>query len=584
MTDILPSRLASPTRPYVSLRSVRTGLVLVCGAAAVAISVWLLVSFINFELDDPLFRDSTPGDLAVWMAGQAEEDAPESLLGQWAQTRRDQVGADSFSADTLLRDMKHVLVGYTGLMTALVSIGAAGLIVPFRGHRMSLLAGLIGLDGLVFIIPILSGDQTVLFIMVAMSAMCFALLFSGEHVERLVGFFVVLSLFLVAWEGSKALAHELRYRIATPVDGWTYQTYPDLDAALAAVDSGEIAVLLADRNQVDDLIFAYPDEDEPDIEESPYPDLRYINRFTRAEARYGFDIEPPLQGRVSMITPAERAPDLTAITQFDSLVVGTVAESFAEEDFLSQDRELIFLRLTILTDINLPHLQTIAEALLQPARRNGPLLLIRILSEAALYTWAEAGLGFVFGATLGFLLGTVFAHVRFLQRSLLPYVVASQTIPIIALAPVIVIWFRETHPILPVAIIASYLTFFPVTINTLRGLQSPAPTSIELMESYAASKWQIMWKLRFPAALPFIFTALKVSATASVVGAIIGELPSGIADGLGRAILNFASDYSVISTPKLWSAILLAASIGILSFVIVSIIEMIVLRGRSEPQ
>ncbi len=142
----------------------------------------------------------------------------------------------------------------------------------------------------------------------------------------------------------------------------------------------------------------------------------------------------------------------------------------------------------------------------------------------------------------------------------------------------VVIWLGAGP--LAVSVIAAYLTFFPVTINTLRGLQSPDPTAVELMHSYAATRWTIMWKLRFPAALPYIFTALKVSATASVVGAIIGELPSSIRDGLGRAILDFSSDYSLISTPKLWAAIVMAAMVGIVFFVIVSLIERVALRGQ----
>ena len=102
------------------------------------------------------------------------------------------------------------------------------------------------------------------------------------------------------------------------------------------------------------------------------------------------------------------------------------------------------------------------------------------------------------------------------------------------------------------------------------------------MRSYAANKLETLWKLRIPAALPYIFTALKVSATASVVGAIIGELPSGISDGLGRAILNFSSDYSLVSTPKLWASIVTAAGIGILFFVTVSIVEWRVLRNTRK--
>jgi NitT/TauT family transport system permease protein len=204
------------------------------------------------------------------------------------------------------------------------------------------------------------------------------------------------------------------------------------------------------------------------------------------------------------------------------------------------------------------------------------MLLVRILGEAGLYTWGEAVFGFVFGALLGFGLGVVFAHSPLMERALLPYVVASQTVPILAIAPMVVIWLGASA--ISVAIIAVYITFFPVTINTLRGLLSPNPTAVELMQSYAANRWTILWKLRFPSALPYIFASLKVSATASVVGAIIGELPSGISEGLGRAILNFSSDYSAVSTPKLWAAIITAAFVGVIFFVIISIIERMVLR------
>ena len=250
--------------------------------------------------------------------------------------------------------------------------------------------------------------------------------------------------------------------------------------------------------------------------------------------------------------------------------------SFADERYLAEPRSLVLLNLRIFNDLNLPHLQSIAQAFLQPARRNGPFLLISILSGAGLFTLSEAALGFAIGAALGFVLGTIFAHSPFLERSLLPFVVASQTVPILAFAPMVVIWLGASA--VSVAVIAAYLTFFPVTINTLRGLLSPSPIALELMRSYAASRLETLWKLRIPAALPYIFTALKVSATASVVGAIIGELPSGISAGLGRAILNFSSDYSLVSTPKLWASIVTAAGIGILFFVTVSLVEWRALR------
>ncbi|MEM7803090.1 MAG: ABC transporter permease, partial [Chloroflexota bacterium] len=231
------------------------------------------------------------------------------------------------------------------------------------------------------------------------------------------------------------------------------------------------------------------------------------------------------------------------------------------------------------SDLNLPHLWDIFGAFGDSSRRNGPPL-ISVLISAAFFTFREAIVGFVLGASLGFVLGALFAHIPIMQRGCLPYVIASQTVPILAIAPMIIIWLKAGW--VSVAIISAYLTFFPVTINTLRGLQSPDPLAVDLMRSYAASTWDTLWKLRFPAALPYIFTALKVSATASIVGAIIGELPSGIRDGLGGAILNFNQFY--ISGPgRLWATILVSAVVGILFFLLVTLAEWLVLRGRAQP-
>lgn len=230
----------------------------------------------------------------------------------------------------------------------------------------------------------------------------------------------------------------------------------------------------------------------------------------------------------------------------------------------------------IASDLNLPHIWDIWEAFGNPSRRNGPPL-ISILVSASLFTFREAITGFILGGVLGFALGVAFTQVTLLERGCMPYVVASQTVPILAIAPMVVIWLKAGW--VSVAIISAYLTFFPVTINTLRGLRSPDPSALELMRSYAASEWAILWKLRFPAALPYIFTALKISATASVVGAIIGELPSGIRDGLGGAILNFNSFY--ISGPgRLWAVIIASAVVGIAFYLLIVLLEIIVLGER----
>ena len=236
-----------------------------------------------------------------------------------------------------------------------------------------------------------------------------------------------------------------------------------------------------------------------------------------------------------------------------------------------------------LTDFpwKLPHWQAIAAELLQPARRNGPFLLIRIMGEAAWITWTEAFYGFVVGSLLGFSLGVLFAHSRLLERGLLPYVVASQTVPIIAIAPMIVAWLGQGR--LPIAVISAYLAFFPVTINTLRGLLSPDARKLDLLHSYAAPTTTILFKLRVPSALPYLFSALKVASTACVVGAIVGELPSSSSDGLAAAILRFSGNYA--SEPeKLWAVIIMAALVGILFFSLVSLAERLVVRGLATGQ
>jgi NitT/TauT family transport system permease protein len=234
---------------------------------------------------------------------------------------------------------------------------------------------------------------------------------------------------------------------------------------------------------------------------------------------------------------------------------------------------------TIARDLNMPHVWDITGAFVEPAQRNGPPL-GAVLAAAAGFTLSEAVGGFVFGAALGIVLAVLFVHSSLLERALVPYVVASQTIPIIAIAPMVVIWLQAGW--LSVAVISAYLTFFPVTIAGIRGLRSPDPRAIELMSSYAASRRDVLLKVRLPAAAPYLFTALKVAATASVVGAIIGELPSGIRDGLGGAILNF-NQYYISGPPKLWAAILVASVVGIGFFLVVTTAEAAWLRGRSRP-
>jgi NitT/TauT family transport system permease protein len=234
------------------------------------------------------------------------------------------------------------------------------------------------------------------------------------------------------------------------------------------------------------------------------------------------------------------------------------------------------LKFKIATDLALPHVWSILGAFVQPAQRNGPPLGQVLLGNAA-FTFGEALVGFAIGATLGLLLGVVFSQSRTAERAFVPYVVASQTVPIVAIAPLVVIFLPVGW--LAVAIIAAYLTFFPVTMGALRGLRSADPRAVELMRSYASSSRQILWKLRLPAALPYLFTSFRIAASASVVGAIIGELPSGIPYGLGSSILNF-KQYYVSGPERLWATIIVAAMVGLVFVGLVRLAESLVSRGR----
>jgi len=231
--------------------------------------------------------------------------------------------------------------------------------------------------------------------------------------------------------------------------------------------------------------------------------------------------------------------------------------------------------LTLASDINLPHVWDVIGAFfaVDAAGRSG----FESLLGAALFTLRGALVGFALGAAVGLALAILLVHVRILERALVPMIVASQTIPIVALAPIIVVglqagWFG-------IAIVASYLTFFPVTVAAIRGLRAADPRAFELMRSYAADRRSVLVNVRLPAASPYLFTAFKVSATASIVGAIVGELPSGFREGLGGSIL-LAMQYYTLSPADLWATVIVAAGLGMLAFLAVVIVERYAMRNQ----
>jgi NitT/TauT family transport system permease protein len=230
----------------------------------------------------------------------------------------------------------------------------------------------------------------------------------------------------------------------------------------------------------------------------------------------------------------------------------------------------------IADDLSLPHIWSIVAAFVEPAQRDGPPLFL-ILAGKALFTFRESVTGFILGGFLGLGLGILFVHSRLAERALVPYVVASQTVPILAISPIIVVAIKADW--LSVALVSAYLTFFPVTIASLRGLRAADPRALELYRSYAASRSEILWKLRLPTSVPYLFSSLRVAAAAAVIGAIIGEIPAGVADGLGSSIVNY-NQYYVTAPARLWVTIIMCTFVGLAFVGIVRVAETFVTRGK----
>jgi NitT/TauT family transport system permease protein len=189
--------------------------------------------------------------------------------------------------------------------------------------------------------------------------------------------------------------------------------------------------------------------------------------------------------------------------------------------------------------------------------------------------------GFVMGTVLGLVLSVCIVHSRTLDRALLPWIVASQSVPVLAIAPIVLVILGSMGlaGVAPKAVIAMYLCFFPVTVAMVQGLRSPQVIETEMMHTYAASRWQALWMLRLPAALPFLFPALRVGIAAGLVGAMVAELPTGAQAGLGARLLT-GSYYG--QTVQIWSALVMSALLGLVLTAIMAGIETLALRHRRQ--
>ena len=200
-----------------------------------------------------------------------------------------------------------------------------------------------------------------------------------------------------------------------------------------------------------------------------------------------------------------------------------------------------------------------------------------LLYHAAVTSGATL-LGFVLGSLLGAVLAVAIVSLPTLERALFPWIIASQTVPVLAIAPIIIVILGNFNltGLLPKALISMYLCFFPVVVAMVKGLRSPGVFERELMHTYAASKQQTFWKLRMPASLPFLFPSLRVAIAAGLVGAIVGELPTGAQAGLGARLLT-GSYYG--NTVQIWSALVMSALLGLALTACVSLVERATLAG-----
>lgn len=242
------------------------------------------------------------------------------------------------------------------------------------------------------------------------------------------------------------------------------------------------------------------------------------------------------------------------------------------------------------SDQAMPHVWTIAQGALQPEVRGSDTPVWVTVLRAALYTLLIAFGGFIVGVAVGLLLAIIMQRFAFMERGLLPFVIASQTVPLIALAPLIVgignrisfgpVQWGQTQSIM---FIAAYLAFFPLSVGALRGLKAATPTQLELMRSYAASPRSTLWKLRFPASVPYLVPALKVSAAAAVVGTVVAQISTGDRGGIGRLIIEYAREASA-QPAKVYIAVIGAVVVGLIAAGLVALIDLYLTRNLPKER
>ena len=240
-------------------------------------------------------------------------------------------------------------------------------------------------------------------------------------------------------------------------------------------------------------------------------------------------------------------------------------------------------------DTAMPHIWEMLSRYAEPEMRspNSKLIWFVVL-KGAFYSFRLALVGFVIGSTIGVALAALMTRFKTMERGLLPYLVISQTVPLIALAPLVVSWggkleiFGFTWPRwLSASVLGAFLAFFPIAVGTLRGLKSAPAASLELMDSYAASWKQTLFKLRFPAAIPYMVPAFKLGASGAVIGVVVAEISTGLKGGIGRLIIEYARQ-ATGDPAKVFTAVFGAAGLGLAMAGLVALADVLLMRNRPK--
>jgi len=240
-------------------------------------------------------------------------------------------------------------------------------------------------------------------------------------------------------------------------------------------------------------------------------------------------------------------------------------------------------------DTAMPHLWEMLSRYAEPEMRapNSKLIWFVVL-KGAFYSFRLALVGFVLGSTVGVALAALMTRFKTMERGLLPYLVISQTVPLIALAPLVVSWGGKLHIFgftwprwLSASVLGAFLAFFPIAVGTLRGLKSAPASSLELMDSYAALWKQTLFKLRFPAAIPYMVPAFKLGASGAVIGVVVAEISTGLKGGIGRLIIEYARQ-ATGDPAKVFTAVFGAAGLGLAMAGLVALADVLLMRNRPK--